>query len=230
MVVVTPDLVSYGFVGFAWGSTDPFKAGPGAILSKDIEIFTAGGPTHCFVGCYRDGLLMEFESTEARNALGQLTSGPQWRTLQAIQDEYANGGTVDLYPLTAKFPLDMDQFEIDAKQLCDLRAAGKCPYAVWHLGADAINVIDILGLQEPLESFLLRTRGLVCSECAARILRPLLGLALAAKAIPDTRMARGQYLGVTPAQLLAAVKLIAKPPLANVFRDGMLQMPRYVPS
>ena len=215
-MVVAPDLVLYGFVGFAWGSTDPFTAGLGAVLSEDIELFTRGGPSHCFVGCYRDGLLMEFESTEARNALGQLISGPQWRTLQAIHDEYANGGTVDLYPLTPKFPLDMDQFEIDAKQLCDLRAAGKCPYAVWHLGADAISVLDVMHLQEPVESFLLRTRGCVCSECAARILRPLLGIALEAKAIPDTPMARGQYLGVTPAQLLAAVKLIAAPPMRYV--------------
>ncbi|HLI84801.1 MAG TPA: hypothetical protein VKV17_12840 [Bryobacteraceae bacterium] len=199
-----------GLVLFS-GGRNPFRAGPGFLLTDLIAKITGSPWTHSAIKV-GPGI---FEST-IKNGV----SGPQYNPFDADLEEYLKeGGRVDVFEFLPQFEPDWDALERAAWQMISLRMQGKLPYNVERLFGDAVQrspIFDVVALPADgvITYLAAHSKGVVCSEMAAILMEAggVRGKAVAAGVpwLPNVRPP-AQPIGCAPADLAAMA--LYKPPV-----------------
>jgi hypothetical protein len=191
-------MIPNGLVLFQ-GGKNPFKAGPGAVLTDLIDALTHSDDSHTAMQI--NGKL--YESTIAGGV-----SGPQISDLGQRVTEYSKqGGHAHLLPFLPQFEPDWDAMTAGALQMIALREEGQMPYNVKRLFGDAVQrsiVFDLAAL--PADGILAyladHSMGVVCSEMAAFLIQyGLVVPKLTAAGIPWLPHQHGQPIGCSPQDL-----------------------------
>lgn len=200
-----------GLMLFA-GGTNIFKAGPGALLSLEIEHETGQPYSHTAVLFPKSYWPSPDQPWIQESTKWQGVSGPQWNNLSTrlILDYEKAGGHAWLYQFLPPFVPDWSKAWAGAQQLIAAQKAGKLHYSVAHLFGDAVNrdwVFSLLPIAGILEHVSEDSAGIVCSEDAGMVFQDG-GVADKAKAagipwLPTAKPIPGQAIGCSPGDLAA---------------------------
>ena len=232
---LTADMIPHGATIAFWGATDiadAFRTGhlqhiPGRTLSSIIEHVTGDkelplAPSH--IGQLPVCRVLGEPIALFHSSIFQGISGPQLSVLSDVMQEYAEGGSVIVYPFLPQFEPSWPDFWEYVEQLITLQRQGKLPYAWQHLVGDLIDrskflrvALDLIG-PVPLGSLIRKTAyaasGMVCSECAEGAMSAALVRSKArAAGIDWCPKTMGRGLGCAPGELILPDLPIYGPPI-----------------